>query len=192
MEPDYGYYYTEFSSLMAWILVIPGFLNVNVLKNTITKDTITMIFPFIEASLDFVFLLFQLFPLHTGFNISFSRSSVLYTLDSVTCMQWTTGLYYRGCHDKKEYINPFLATVAMSQGDRESQRSAKITSAGRSVYIDTILMIWLFDVSLLCAVVLLRQRYMSVTKPADFKVTIHRPYRYIIETYWQVRKLPRL
>ena len=55
-------------SIISWVLIFPAILNIQCLRQALTKDTVTLAYPLIEASFNLFFLFLQLYPLSVPFN----------------------------------------------------------------------------------------------------------------------------
>ena len=169
----------EFFSVLSGIFLIPACLNISCLRKALTKDTVTLAFPLIEASFDLFFLLLQLYPINGPYNLRIGLPS---------CVQ-TTWLMTKLClkekssgHDGTYIFGPIQRTfIAIPVTGGSYVR--------RGYFTRTMFMQFLYDISLLNILALMRDIHRAMNYPADYLVATARPYRQVFYSFLKVNNV---
>ena len=175
----------EFFDLVSRLFLIPAFLNLSTLKHALTKDSITMLFPLIEAAGDTTFLLLQLYPWADQFRlklVDLEGENIVWMLNDHCLARWMTRMRYYNDNDAVNGVimNPFLGIFAQRASTTGTAGEWQTDAGGtsRSSFVDTIFLHMFFDVTLSNAVTLMYDRYSSLSKPAKFMEKTKTPYRH--------------
>ena len=147
--------------ILIYLLIFPAGLNVACLRHAVSKSAISLAFPLTEAIFDLFFLLFSLYP----FSMNLRLIIPCKTLDPS----------YASVYDN---YNPFLATF-----NTETKEEKIVDDA---YYTQTVIFQLLFDIGLLTPLALMRDRYFSVCKPAEYITMTFRATKHVLKVFFKV------